>query len=135
MKKMIFVLALIALSLTISAQTPEQFACELVANNLIEKTNATITSDEINDAGIRNIQTQLPDYYDIDLVKSLVGIVRDTYSDVTTRTNWTLHPGMPDTGKYYDVVLSVTENQQLLLITFYPSDKRLLLTFYFVTKK
>ena len=132
---MIFVLALVALSLTISAQTPEQLACELVTNDVIEKTSATITFDEINKDGIRTIRTQLPAYYDIDLLKSIVGIVRNSYSDVTTDTNWTLHPANSDRGTYYDLILSVTENQQLLLITFYPKDLQLAFTFYFVIKK
>lgn len=132
---MIFVLALVALSLAISAQTPEQLACELVTNDVIEKTNATITNDEINEAGIRTIRTQLPAYYDIDLLKSIVGIVRDSYSDVTTETNWTLHTANYEKGPFYDVILSVTENQQLLLITFYPDDIQLAFTFYFVIKK
>lgn len=131
MKKLTLVLMAIALSLTMGAQTTQQRACSMVTNQVIDKSSATVTSDNTNpENGIRIIRTELPAYYDLDLFKTILNIVKDKYSDVTTYQPWTLCD-----SNMFDTILFVTDQEAQLLITFYPEKPEVSYTFFYEVEK
>lgn len=123
MKKLFTILIVLA-TITAHSQTQEQKAARYFVNECIEKTEAVIIKDTIID-GIRLITTQLPAYFDIDILKSDIRNIRVKYLDVETVENWTLKSD--DRGLKYWLVLGIGSTD----IYFFYRPKSNLITYSF----